>query len=225
MPSLLSNSSDSKSEPSSDSSGSKPDPESEPSGMMEDFVPRGKGHTARLRGKRNLKKLAWQVADHLPCKFSEWRKGPEKWLKLVEAACLEVELPPAFIMGKLSRAIGFESMKMADKTAEGGRVKGSWSEYRQAFINFFPGLPPTVTRNTWTALSQEKFGSYHKYVEQFQQQAEELQACHKRRQDTSEGPYFESYTGVLMPSCDIHPFSKPATGTTNPADPVQLVPM
>ena len=28
---------------------------------------------------------------------------------------------------------------------------------------------------------------------------QEGQACHKRRQDTSEGPYFESYTGILMP--------------------------
>ena len=37
-----------------------------------------KSHTARLRRKRNLNKLAWQVAEHL-------RKAPEKWLKLVEA--------------------------------------------------------------------------------------------------------------------------------------------
>ena len=178
MPSLLTDSSGSKSETGSDSCGSKRDPESEPSNMARDFVPKGKGHTARLRRKRNLNKLAWQVADHLPCKFSEWRKGPEKWLELVEAACLEVELPPSFIMGKLSKAIGFDSMKMADwlsdRTPKGGRVKAFWSEYWQAFINFFPGLLANVTRDIWIALSQEKCGSYHKYLEQFQQQAEEL---------------------------------------------------
>ena len=120
------------------------------------------------------------------CKFSEWlTKGPEKWLKLIEAACLEVELPPSFIMGKLSKAIGLDSNRMADwlsdRTAEGGRVKASWAEYRQAFISFFPGLPPTVTRDAWTALSQNNCGSYHKYVEKFQQQAEELQAGEAER--------------------------------------------
>ena len=88
-------------------------------------------------------------------------------------------------MGKLSKAIGFDSMKMADwlsdRTAEGGRVNASWSEYRQAFINFFPGLPPEVTRDTWTALSQEKCGSYHKFLKEIQQQAEELQAGEPER--------------------------------------------
>ena len=139
-----------------------------------------KGHTARLRRKRNLHKLAWQVVDHLPCKFSEWRKTPEHWLKLVEAACHEVELPPAYIMSKLSKAIGFESHKMADwlsgRTAEGGLVEATWADFRAAFLSFYPGLPPSVTRDTWTALSQANCKSYHKFVEQFQQQAEELQA-------------------------------------------------
>ena len=38
------------------------------------------------------------------------------------------------------------------------------------------------------------------------------------------GPIFRVIYRCLMPICDIHPFSKPATGTTNPADPVKLVP-
>ena len=70
---------------------------------------------------------------------------------------------------------------LLDRTAEGGRVKASWAEYRKAFINLYPGLPPSVTRDVWTALTQDNCGSYHKYVEYFQQQAEELQAGEPER--------------------------------------------
>ena len=64
VPSLLgeTDSSGSTSGPQSDSSDSLPD--SGTKHMVDDRVPRGKGYTARLRRKRNLNKLAWQVADH-----------------------------------------------------------------------------------------------------------------------------------------------------------------
>ena len=62
-----------------------------------------------------------------------------------------------------------------------------------------------------------------------QQLLQPLRGCGEQRNVMSQkearylgGPIFRVIYRCLMPICDIHPFSKPATGTTNPADPVQF---
>ena len=131
-----------------------------------------------LRKKRALNKLAMEVVDHLPCKFVDWKKGPAKWLLTVGSAAHAVELPFEFLINKLGKAIGAESSKMAewiaDHTAEGGALSCSWSDYKAAFIQYFPAMPISVNRDTWAALSMDNCGGFHKYVQVFQRQSAEV---------------------------------------------------
>ena len=133
---------------------------------------------AKLRQKRSLAKLAMQVVDHLPCKFVDWKKGPAKWLLTVESAAYAVELPFEYLINRLGKAIGAESAKMAewisDHTLEGGALSCTWQDYKTAFVQYFPALPTCVNRDTWSALSMENGGGFHKYVQAFQQQAAEV---------------------------------------------------
>ena len=41
-------------------------------------------------------------------------------------------------------------------------------------VRYFPALPPCVNRDTWSALTMDGCGGFHKYVQVFQQQAAEV---------------------------------------------------
>ena len=63
---------------------------------------------------------------------------------------------------------------IADHTLEGGALSCTWQDYKSAFVQYFPALPPCVNRDTWSALTMDGCGGFHKYVQVFQQQAAEV---------------------------------------------------
>ena len=63
---------------------------------------------------------------------------------------------------------------IADHTVEGGSLSCSWKDYNTAFIQYFPPLLSCVNRDTWSALSMDNCGSFHKYAQSFQRQAVEV---------------------------------------------------